>query len=243
LQQAGFDVARLYRGALLTANREAEPDLRAALARVPGRPGADGLARLARRGVEDWARRTRAIPGYADTARAAGLPRLLEIAKRAKDAEQAEAIDAIGQLLEDHGHDPCIPGEHWGFGRGSSALPRDVGNVMTECATRVDALTVRKVVTALSPLAASPSPVVRETLAEALGRMAAVVGRPALGVLAKDTFGSGEICTSTDSGKDKCEPNRPVRRAATEALEAIARAEQVRAEQRKQAASGAGPAP
>jgi hypothetical protein len=234
LARAGFDVGRLYAGALLTVGRDDPARLDRALRALPARSG-DALARLGRLGPEAWATRVRAIPGYADTARGAGLDRLLAIAEHGPDPARAEAIDSIGLLAEDHGYDPCIKsslGFGWGHGS-SSRLERKVRGVMSTCATRIDAAAIERAARRIAALAADPIPSVREAVAVALGRIASPHGKNALALLARDTFDAGgQICTIPPSGPQVCSPNRPIARAAHEAQKALVEADARRAQQR-----------
>ena len=232
LAQAGFDVARAYAGAMLTAGRDDREALERALDALPS-GSRDATQRLARLGTEAWSTRVRAIPGYADTAKAAGLDRLLALAAHGPAEARAEAVDAIGRVAEDHGDEPCIE-DGFGWLRGSSLMPREVHSVMTTCATRLPARTIAGVVRRLAALAADRDPRLRETVAIALGRLGSPLARPTLRRLARDTFdGGGTVCISHGNGPRQCEPNRPVHRAAKEALEELANAEATRAKQRK----------
>jgi hypothetical protein len=177
----------------------------------------------------------RALPGYTETARGRGIPRLLELAEVGRAAARVAALDAVGSLAEDHGFDPCVPS---GFGhrwrRGSGHGERTVHSVMGECPTRLDAATVAGAVQRVEALASDPEPAVREAVAVALGRLAAPRSRRVIEKLAKDGFASGgQICAQSGSaGSLTCEPDHPVARAAREALEHLAEADKMRAAQR-----------
>jgi hypothetical protein len=232
LAAAGFDVPRLYRAALLTLGRDDPAALKAAFAALPAR-AAEAVARVDRHGPEAWATRVRAIPGYADTARGASLDRLLAIAEHGLAPEREEAITAFSHLAYDHGWDPCVPtrlGQVYGT-VGSS--DRAVGGLMDRCETRLPRAVVEAAVRRLSPLAKDPDPRVRQAVAEAFGRLGSPLGRPALKLLAADTFDAGgQICSSKNGGPTVCGKNLPVARAAREAEEQLAEADKMRAEQR-----------
>jgi hypothetical protein len=227
LTEAGFDVPRLYRGAIVTAGREDEDALRRALSASP--LGAGALDRLARLGLEDWSRRVRAIPGLADTARAGALDALLALASTGPGEASPEAIASLGLLLEDRGFDPC-KAEGIGFGYGSSDNPRHVGSVMLKCETRLAPATIERIVRALAARAADADPRVREEVARALGRIGAPSGRAAVQKLARDAFNTGgETCRSYGTPQQRCEPTRPVRFAAQDAIERLDEAAKARA--------------
>jgi hypothetical protein len=235
LASAGFDVPRLYAAALLTLGRDDAAAVERALQVLPSRAG-EASARLSRLGPEAWATRVRAVPGYADTAKGAGLDRLFGLAERGPADARAPSLLAIGVLLEDHGPDPCRPRRTiWGSSHSSSRLERRVRGVMDVCATRLDGKTVDAAVRRLAAPAADPDPGVREAAARALGQLGSPRARPALARLARDPFDNGgKVCTTRNGGPEVCEPNRPVALAARDALEALARAEKARAEQRLQ---------
>jgi hypothetical protein len=237
LARAGFDVPRLYAGALLTLGRDDATELEQALSALPSR-STEAVARLRRLGTEAWARRVRAIPGYADTAGGAALDRLLDLAEHGKKRDRLDAIAAIGQVAEDHGYDPCVPSDElWGlFERGSSSLDREIKSVMTTCETRIKARDIGAVVRRLAPLAADPDPEVREAVATALGYLGSPRARDTLKKLARDAFDNGGTVCTREAGKaDVCERNLPVARAAREALDALKQADKERAEQKAKA--------
>ncbi len=239
LSTAGFDVARLYRGALVTAGRGDAAELRALASGSP--LGATALARLERLGPEAWAERTRAVPGLADTAGEKAIEPLLEVVRSGRPGPRGDAAVALGLLLEDRGFSPCDEvGGHRGWGYGSSLHPRKVTPITLDCATRPSDAVSKKVAKALAAIASDPSEEVREEVARALGRLGRADSRPALQRLARDRFGSGQICTSQTGHADVCEPNRPVARAATQALEAVAAADALRAENKKRRPEKAG---
>lgn len=238
LTQAGFDVPRLYAGALSTLGRDDAAALQAALQKLPDR-APDALARLQRMGAEAWAARVRAVPGFADTARGAGVDRLLALAEHGPAPARAEALLALSRVVEDRGWDPCVPGSgRMGWGYGSSDRPRNVRSVMGACETRVDGKRIAALVARVSRLAADPDPAVREAVAVTLGRTGSPAARPALQKLARDRFDrGGQVCTTRPDGSNNCTANLPVQRAAQNALDAVAAADRTRARQKAERAA------
>lgn len=233
LAKAGFNVPRLYAGALLTLGRTDLAALERALRGLPSRPEA-AVSRLGRLGGESWASRVRAIPGYADTARASALDPLLRLGERGPTEVRVEALDAIGRLVEERGYDPCLKTSFGiGWGRGSSRHERPVQNVMGSCETRVPVKPRDAAANRISAMAGDADPKIRESVATTLGRLARPSARGALTLLERDPFdGGGKVCTSQASEPEVCVPNKPVARAAREALAALARAEEMRKKQR-----------
>ena len=226
LARAGFDVARLYRGALLTKNRDDRANLETAFAAAKR---ADAQDRLVRLGTEDWVSRVRAIEGYADTARKGALDILFGLAEGGAVPSRVRAIHTIGNLVQERGYDPCNKAERRGWGVGSTE--RTVTSVMHTCEGSLDAREQSRVVARLGALAGSSEVVLRTAVAEALGKTGAPAARPFLVLLEKDPSPAvGEICTSVDSGPQVCGPNFPVRRAAQAALAELASAARTRQE-------------
>ncbi len=233
LTEAGFDVARLYRGALLTLGRRDAAALATAFA-TDARLGPAARARLDRLGPEDWATRTRAIAGHAAESKKASISDLIAIARRGPTADRINAIEVIGELIEDHGYDACVG--FIGWGSFSSRMERDVPSLMHACDTRLTTAEADKVVDDLAPLARSSDPELRAALAATLGRAGRPRSRSALAALARDTFTrGGELCRTDAAGVSRCGPNRPVRQAAEDAIARLDETEKRRAEERARA--------
>ncbi|NUP10073.1 MAG: HEAT repeat domain-containing protein [Polyangiaceae bacterium] len=226
LTRGGFDIARLYRGALLTTGRSDKATVDKAL--QTSTHAAEGVARLERLGIENWAERVRAVRGFADTSRRDGVESLAALASTGSTGDRIEALSAIGSLAEDRGFDPCPKnGTRHGWGRGGNG-ERRVHPVMDDCNTRIDDKTVIKVVTSITTLQNDPNPDVREALAQTLGRMASPKARTTLRKLAKDKFENGTVCITKGDAPEVCGKNFPVARAAVDALEEIDEAEKNR---------------
>ena len=235
LERAGFDLARLYRGALLTTNRSERADIERALSSAPSL-AVEAQSRLARLGNEAWAVRVRAIPGYADSAKKKAVDRLLGVAERGASADRVDAVNTIGRLVQDKGYDPCDKATTHGWGESSSG-DRQVISLTHRCEDSLDAAERKKLVSRLAALRGSPDPELRTAVAKALGRTGALAAKPLLGPMKSDVFDAGgQVCTSRGSKPAVCTPNRPVKLAAEEALEAIDEAEATRKESRKAAA-------
>ncbi|HEY3354119.1 MAG TPA: HEAT repeat domain-containing protein [Polyangia bacterium] len=174
LTAAGFDVARLYRGALVTANRDADPAaLQAALAAAPPGLRQAALARLAARGPEALERRVFALEGAADTGRAAALPVLLAAARAGVPAVAARALAAVGELAQRPEADPCRGGI--GFGGSSNVWRRAIRPLGRDCATRVGRAQADALARDVVPWLADRDPRVRDAAAAALGQIGSPV--------------------------------------------------------------------
>lgn len=233
LTAAGFDVARLYRGALLTLGRRDVTGLEQ-LFRADARLGPAALARLQVRGQEAWADQVRAIAGYAAEAKARAIPQLVALARRGLAIDRVAALDALGSLLEDRGQDPCLAFGAWGSHR--SGGQRKVSALSHACATELPSPEVDKLVKTLSGFATDPNPEVREAVAVALGQTGMPSARSSLALLATDPHAvAGSVCHKNPDGTDRCTPNRPVRQAAEDGLVRIREADARRAEERARA--------
>jgi hypothetical protein len=241
LARAGFDVARLYAGALPTLGRDDADQLAQAFGSLPERSDA-ALARLQRLGTEAWATRIRAVEGYADAAGGAALDRLLVLAETAPRVARLDAIRAVGDVADDRGWDPCVklPSGHIRLHGVTGSRERPVRSVMNRCETRIPARAIEATVRRLAALAGDTDPQIRTAVARALGRIASPSARPALAKLTRDPYVNGKICTTREGKPEVCEPHHEVARAAHEALEAIARTQKDRAEQRAELAKERG---
>jgi hypothetical protein len=226
LARAGFDLARMYRGALVTRNRDGERAvLTAALSRSPAALAAPSLERLRVRGPEDWERRLHAVEGLADAAQSAALPVLVGLLRESPPELRVRTLRAIGSLAADPGFDPC--GSH-GVGEGQSLgsewerpirrLPNECGQSMTRAARRSPA-------DQLLPFAGAADGPTRDATAQALGRVAATNAVPVLRALEQDPYGAGYTVAVSPNGQLVHVPVYPVREAARNALSNIARVE------------------
>ncbi|MCY1069701.1 HEAT repeat domain-containing protein [Nannocystis sp. RBIL2] len=219
LAAAGFDVARLYRGALLTAGRDAEPAvLRAALERAPEPLRAVALSRLERRGPEAWEARVHAIEGLADVTGRAALAELERRLPDLADGPRQRALAALGALADRPSWDPCDPDEAGiYFGSMSSQWSRHVTSLGGSCETVLRLHEAAPLARSLTAWLADENPETREAAAAALGRIGHRVALPALRARQSDRYApGGQHCD--DAG---CRPYFPVREAVREAIAAI----------------------
>jgi HEAT repeat protein len=219
LAAAGFDVARLYRGAVLTAGRDQDlAVVRAALERAPQPHRAAALRRLAQRGPEAWDRRVFAVEGLADAAGRAALPVLQRLLVDAPASLRPRVLSTLGQLATRPSVDPCDPDEHgFLFGEWSSQWSRRVAALGERCETSLRLDASGALVRAVTPWLADADPDVRVAAAEALGRIGHRDALPALRARLRDPHRpGGQTCTD-----GVCVPYYPVREAAREAVAAI----------------------
>lgn len=219
LAGAGFDVARLYRGALLTRGRDDADELRAALARAPAALGQPALARLERLGAEDWEYRVRAVEGLADVGRRAALPELVALLPLASPRLRPRVLAAIGQLAERPSDDPCDD-EITGLSlRGiGSSWERHVTSIGDRCDTVLRLDDAGLLAMSLTPWLKDPDPDTRRAAAEALGWVGHRVALPALKRRASDPYSPEGVRVCQDG---RCGRSYPVREAVGEAIAAI----------------------
>lgn len=226
LEAAGYDVERLYRGALVTRDRDIEEyELRAALERAPETLRAAALARLERVGPEAWEGRVFALEGLADRAQLRSIDRLLELAGTGSAELAARALEAIGRLTWRPEHDPCDP-ERGGFGlRGiSSSWSREVRSIIgNHCETMLREADAEALARRITPFLRHEDPSVRTAAAQTLGDIGSPAAVDALRTLLDDNYQpSGyRVCTIDDSGAPVCRQPFPVREAAEQAIERI----------------------
>jgi hypothetical protein len=116
LRRSGFDLARLYRGALLTRHRDRDATMvEAALRRAPADLVEPALQRLRERGPEAWEHRIAAIEGIPAEQGRAGVEQLLPQLAVLDDTGRARAIRAIGDAGVRMFVGRCPEGS-WGFG-------------------------------------------------------------------------------------------------------------------------------
>jgi hypothetical protein len=157
LRAAGFDVLRLYRGALVTRNREVDlADLERVLAQMPA-----ALERLRARGPEDWSRRIHAVRGLADAGQQAALPVLIEVAASSAPAVAVEGLQAIADLAEKPRHDPCEP-LGWGYGSYSTMWERSIQPLHRYCDSNLRPPARTRLATSLRPFLRHAAPEVRK---------------------------------------------------------------------------------
>jgi hypothetical protein len=166
LRAAGFDVLRLYRGALVARKREGDvAELERVLAQTPA-----ALERLRGRGPEDWSRRIYAVRGLADAGQQAALPVLLEIAASSTPAVAIDSLHAIADLAEKPRHDPCEP-LGWGFGSYSSMWHRSNQPLHRYCESNLRPPARTRLAASLRPFLRHADPEVRKAAREARQRI------------------------------------------------------------------------
>jgi hypothetical protein len=161
LVDAGFDLGRLYRGALLTRNRH---EVSTTLAQtVIGSQREVAVARLSARGSEAWEARLQALEGFTDMMGDPALDVLLELIAVGDPNTRARAIGAIGQAARREFAGPCD--RTFFLGRSTRWTIRAFGE---DCATRLDDAEAAKLAARLRPHLHDRDPDVREATIEAL---------------------------------------------------------------------------
>ncbi|MEZ4449057.1 MAG: HEAT repeat domain-containing protein [Nannocystaceae bacterium] len=223
LAAAGFDVPRLYRGALLTIHRDDEVDaLRTILGNAPAPLRDAALARLERRGPEAWERRVHAIEGLADTSGRAGIQRLLGLLEVTGPELRPRILAAIGALAARPETDPCDP-DVIGLGGMSfgSQWERQVSALGETCERSLRLADAAAVARAVTPWLSNGDPETREAAAVALGKIGHRAALPALRKRRGDPYRPTDVLRCDDV--DHCHRFYPVREAVAEAIKSIAR--------------------
>jgi hypothetical protein len=228
LASNGFDLLRLYRGALVTLHRDLEPHtLVQVFSEAPPGERELAVARFERRGAEAWAARVHALEGAADLDGRGTLPLLLDRIAHGPPDERGAALDIVARIAERPEPDPCYPDVRtWGVLRGlGSQWKRPIRSLGLRCETRLTVEEREALARALLPHADDPEVRFREQLAKTLGAVGAPLARPTLRQLQRDRVVTGEYWTEVGAKRSKVRPLRSVSRAATEALERIREAE------------------
>lgn len=232
LVDAGFDLARLYRGALLTRHRDLEPSaLEAVLAGAPGGLADAAVERLRRRGPEAWEARTWAVEGLAAEFGRPEIPTLLDLLPHADPRLAARIVRSVGELEERHQLGPCDDTGWWGLRGSSSHWTRPVPAIAKGCATQLadrdaDALALR-----VLPLLHAPDLRLAAATAETLGALAAPVAQAPMRrrarQLARELERCGDDCDDVraldEHLRGALARHRELRERARESLKADAR--------------------
>jgi hypothetical protein len=181
LRQAGFDLARLYRGALLTRHRDRDPAVvEAALRRAPADLVEPALQRLRERGPEAWEKRVVAIESIPAELGRAGVELLLPQIDLLDDTARARAVEAVGQA----GARPFVgrcPEGGWGIGfGGGNVWHRTVHAFGTTCALAYSDADAARIHRLLAPFALAPDLDLREATVSAIADLAPRTGRATL---------------------------------------------------------------
>ncbi len=240
LAEAGFDVVRLYRGAVVTRNRELDPEtIERILQAAPAKLRDAALARLKTHGAEDWERRVYAAEGLADTGRDGAIPALTNVLASASPALRKRVIKALGQLTARRQIGPCPEDTLSGYGMGGSNIwSRRVHPLGTTCKDQLSDADAGKLARELHRYLGDDDAAVREVTAETLGKLASPTSVGPLKRRLNDpkvTHYTGE-CHS-DFSNPECVPGYGVRDAARES---IARIKQLKAEMKQRRAGASG---
>jgi hypothetical protein len=117
LAAAGFDLARLYRGAFLTAFRDMMPSaLQELFIQSPRSVRDAAMSRLTHQGPEAWEFQVRAIEGLSDLEQRQAVPRLMDLLRvwllpkqyPSSDSPVVRSIQTLSALVSRPSVDPCL---------------------------------------------------------------------------------------------------------------------------------------
>lgn len=221
LVRDGWDVARMYRGALLTRNRGDEAALRRAL-----RDDEAALHRLDRVGPEHWEHRVRAAEGLADVVGREAMDELAALLPQADDALRRRTIEAMGDAARRGQAGPCDEDSWWYLGNGGSNIwSRSVSAFGRSCRTQLDDDEAAKLADRLLPFTRRGAVDVRAEAVRAVGKLAVprherMVSR----WLRQAKDGAKKACKTEDGWSQPCQDAREELYAAEEAFDSWARA-------------------
>jgi hypothetical protein len=226
LARAGFDLPRLYRGALLTRNRHGDAghwirSLNAARPELAAR----AIARLQRRGLEAWERQVLALEGLADSAQRDALEPLETVLPVLDEAGKLRALHALSTLAwRGRAETVACTQVRW---NGSNGGSRPINTLGHSCATRLGESEARALSRGLAPFLGDSSEHVRVASAQALGSIASKWSRRVLRQVARKRAQPRTVHCSSSG----CSTDEALRTAATEALVQIDRAYRAGAEE------------
>ncbi|RKH06546.1 HEAT repeat domain-containing protein [Corallococcus carmarthensis] len=219
LREAGFDLPRLYRGALVTRHRDMPPEeLQRVLSAAPEPLRTDALRRLQERGPEAWEKQVLALEGFADVGQRDALEPLFVLAVSSMGETQHRAVAALSDLVERPQRDPCAKNELLVGDGFESDGKRFIHKLGAQCATALKPRERDALATRLLPLLKSKDGQTREATVKALGRLGSPLAIPRLRQLDKDPYSEG-FYLSDDQTRQI--PIYRVREAAAEALKRL----------------------
>jgi hypothetical protein len=230
LARDGWDVARMYRGALLTRNRDGDPQLVRAALTAAGDVGvgAAGLRRFEREGAEAWEWRVRATEGLADVGGRDAVDELVALLPSADEAHRIRLLDAIGAMARRRWSGPCDPDETRGwFGGGSNIWSRKVSAFGRSCPTQLGDAEARRLADRLLPYAKDETTPTGRAAIRAVGYLAVPQHRRRLERWrARGRKAQRAACDGIEEWTQACQDAREFHDAADEGYEAWAEAVQ-----------------
>ncbi len=220
LAEAGYDIERLYRGALVTRHRDRPLDeLAAAIERAPAAVREAGIVRLRDRGPESWESRLWTVERLAAMTGRAGMHEMLTMVEHADPELRARLVSAIGESGERGYLGTCDPDRFSLTLRGRSGGPPSIRAFGEDCGTWLTDAEADAVAKQLLPYLRDDSTEVRAATARALGYLAAPSARAPLARVADRAGKDHRRCEARDG--DECWRFRDIRDNAQEALETM----------------------
>jgi hypothetical protein len=182
LARAGWDVLRLYRGALTTRNRDLDrADLLSALDRAPEPLRSEARRRFEEAGNEAWERRVHAAEGLADRGGRASLDEVVQLLDRAAAPLAERTLYALGQMASRPVMGRCDEDLGWlMLGGISNVWSRPVRAFGKDCQTALTDAEADVLAQRVSALLTHAELGVGLTAAEALGQIGAPGSIPIL---------------------------------------------------------------
>ncbi len=193
LAKAGYDLPRIYRGAVLTRNREylsAEPET--TIENLQGSLLSSFRARFQKMGIEDWERRTFAAEGLIGTQKRPALIETIDLLSKLYPKSRSAVMIALGERAHRLTVGECKEDESMGVGSGGMLWWRKVRSVGVSCPDRLSDKEADELAEKLIPFLDDPEPEVCKSTVQALEQIASFQSIDALKEKAASVSTGGE---------------------------------------------------
>lgn len=222
LAAAGWDVVRLYRGALSTRNRDLGPAVLLRALEGAAEPlRSEARRRIERAGSEAWEARVRAAEGLADRGGREAIEELVRLLDGATPPLAERTLYALGQMASRPSMGSCDEDAGWlSLGAISNVWSRPVRAFGKDCQTLLTDAEADTLARGVLPFVSHPEAVVGLTAAEALAQIGAPGSIEPLSVAAAEHDQLAAACPTGDSSP-KCWKAKAMKEGTERALDRL----------------------